>query len=162
MRLLSNKDFDRKFQPVFRELELLQLKINKKSGWFIFKTHIWTQEELFNSEHISKINSITEKIGDDVENWRLNKQLSFIEQGIYNQNRDKVNNELHTTKIKIEERPETFWEEFAKSFGVIIPHIMNHLPEIIPGNIALKLLGNAFTALLPGSNRNNRRLPASR
>lgn len=162
MRWLSNKDFDRKFQPIFRELELLQLKINKKSGWFILKTHIWTKEELLNSEHISKINSITEKIGDDVNNWRLNKQLSFIEQGIYNQNRDRVDDELHTTKRKIEERPETFWDEFAKSFKKLIPVIMNNLPEIIPQNVAFKLLGNVVTALLPESNRDNRRLPTSK
>ena len=77
MRLLSHNDFNRKFQPIFRELELLQLKINKKKGWFIFETHVWTQEELFKSEHISKINSITEKIGDDVENWKKNKHAKF-------------------------------------------------------------------------------------
>ena len=162
MRLLSNKDFNRKFQPIFRELELLQLKINKKKGWFIFETHVWTQEELFKSEHISKINSITEKIGDDVENWKKNKQLSFIENGIYNQNRDRFETELHATKRQIENRPETFWEEIAHSFGKVIPQIMDKLPEIIPGNIPLKLLSTAITAFLPGSNRNNRRLPASR
>ena len=162
MRLLSSKDFDRKFQPIFRELELLHLKINKQQGWFIFKTHVWTKEELRKSEHISKIISISEKIGDDVNNWRLNKQLSFIEKGIYNQKRDRVDDELQATKIEIEERQETSWEKFANTFAKVIPEIMNYLPEIRPGNIASKLLGNVFTALLPESNRNNRRLPASR
>lgn len=162
MQLLSNKDFDKKFKPIFRELELLQLKIHKKQGWFIFKTHVWTQEELLKSEHIRKIISISEKIGDDIENWRKNKQLSLIEQRIYNKNREKVDNYLHTIRKDIEERPETFWEQLATSFGKVIPQIMNHLPEIIPKNIALKFLGNIITALLPVSKHNNHQLPASR
>lgn len=39
---------------------------------------------------------------------------------------------------------------------------MDKLPDIISSNIPLKLLGNAITALLSGSNRNHRRLPTSR
>ena len=159
---LSNKDFDSKFQPVLRELNLLQRKINQQEGWFIFKTHAWTKEELLESEHISKIYSITEKIGDDVKNWETNKQLSFIEKGIYKQNKEMVYDELHATQCKIIDRKKTFWEELAHSFGNLIPLIMDNLPDIISGNITSKLLDMGFRALLPGNNRNNRRLPSSR
>lgn len=162
VRLLSNKDFNRKFQPIFRELELVQQQIEQKKGWFIFKIHAWTQEELLNSEHISKINSISAKIGDDIENWEKNKQLSSIEKIIYHTNRDKVEKQLHATKLQIENRKETFWEQFAYSFGKVIPLIMDKLPDIIGYNIPLKLLGNTITALLPESNHNNRKLPALR
>ncbi|MGL6340403.1 MAG: hypothetical protein ACRC80_14845 [Waterburya sp.] len=162
MRLLSNKDFDRKFKPIFRELELLQLKIDKKKGWFIFETHAWTQEELIKSEHISKISSILEKIGDDVKNWDKNKQLSFKEKKIYYEYKDKVDERLHATQLRIEKREGTFWEQLANSFGQLIPLLMDKLPDIISSNIPLKLLGNAITALLSGSNRNHRRLPTSR
>jgi hypothetical protein len=162
MPLLSNKDFNKKFRPIFRELELLQLKIHQKKGWFIFETHVWTQEELLESEHISKIFSISEKIGDDVENWEKNKQLSNKEKMIYQTNKDNFEEELHTTKLQIQQREETFWEQVAYSFGQLIPLIMDILPDIIFSNSPLRLLGNVITALLPGSDRNNHRLPASR
>jgi hypothetical protein len=162
VRLLSNKDFNRKFQPIFRELELVQQQIEQKKGWFIFKTHVWTKEELLKSEHMSKINSISEKIADDIENWETNKQLSPIEKMIYHTNRARVEKQLHATKLQIGNREETFWAKFADSFGQMIPLIMDKLPDIISGNIPLKLLGNAIIALLPGSNHNNRKLPAFR
>lgn len=73
------EEYNRKFKPVFREIELIELQINQKKGWFIFKTHSCSKKELLESQHFSKINSITEKIGDDIKNWTKNNQFSFIE-----------------------------------------------------------------------------------
>jgi surfactin synthase thioesterase subunit len=88
--------------------------------------------------------------------------LSNKEKIIYQTNKDKVEEELHATKLQIGHRKDTFWEQFTHSFGQLIPLIMDKLTDIIFSNSPLRLLGNVITALLPGSDRNNRRLPASR
>ncbi len=75
-----------------------QLQIHQKRGWLIFKTHICTKQELLESKHFSRINSITNKIGDDVENWDKNGQLSLIEAKLYNDCKDNVDDELHKSK----------------------------------------------------------------
>jgi len=71
----SKKNIERKFRRVFNEVELVRSKIDEKKGW-IFTSHVYSKEELSNSPHHEKIYSITEKIGDDAENWyKRNKHL---------------------------------------------------------------------------------------
>jgi len=70
--------FRRRFKRVFREIEFLERKINKKEGW-IFTNHLHSKEELLNSEHHKMIYSITEKIGDDAENWYGRGKLLSLE-----------------------------------------------------------------------------------
>lgn len=126
---------------------------------FIFKNHVCTKQELLESNHFIRINSITEKIGDDVENWDKNGQLSLIEAKVYNVCKDKMDDELHNIRIKIIERQDTFWESFANIFGNVIGHIMDNLPMI---NIPLRLFSGVVKALLPGTKNKKRKLSASR
>ncbi len=153
------EEYNRKFKPVFREIELIELQINQKKGWFIFKTHICSKKELLESQHFSKINSITEKIGDDIENWTKNNHFSFIEKKIYTESREKVDDQLHNLRKKIIKRQDTFWESFVSTFGDFIERIMDNMPIL---NTSWGLVGGVIKALLLGSKVKKYRLPSSR
>ena len=140
-----NESFHRKFKKVHYELELLELKIDQTEGW-IFKNHVYDQNELLNSEHHRRIDSITGKIGDDVTNWVARGKLSEKGKGIYYNHRDKVEDELHNINMEITLRQPTWWESAKGACTEFATKIMNNLPmfkgflsflEKIPGPIGI-------------------------
>ena len=118
-----------KFRKVYIEMESLERKIYRKDGFFIFKSHTFSIEELLDSPHHHKIFSITEKIGDDMENWFNAGKLTTEEEEIYYFERDKTDDELHRINMAIEDREPTWWEEIKGPFGEFVIIILNNLPE---------------------------------
>jgi len=117
-----------KFKPVFREISFLEWKIDKKEG-FIFTKHTYTQAELLESEHFDKIDSFTEKIGDDIRNWYNSGKLSENEQNIYYLQRAEVDDALERLRFKIETREPTWWEKVGGVVKQTFKTIMDNMPE---------------------------------
>jgi len=117
-----------KFRPVFREIQSLDRKIYKKKGW-IFRRHVHTVEELLNSEHHRKIDSYTNKIGDDIQHWFDAGKLSDVEYEIYLLKREEVEDELDHIHTKIEEREPTWWEEVKDVMQTFVIKVMYNMPE---------------------------------
>ncbi len=127
---LSRKDFDNKFKPAFRELEYLGLMAFKQKGFWIFKSHVFTINELLESPHFSKIDSTVEKIGDDVNHWHERGQLSFFDKQFYWENKTILDDEVHLLRVAIIERQPTWWENFHDAFDDFFNLIMSKLPEL--------------------------------
>ena len=117
-----------KFRPVFRELKSLERKIDKKDGWF-FIEHKYTIDELLESEHHQKINSYTDKIGDDIEKWFNQGRLNEIEEEMYYLKRSEVEDELEDINSRIEEREPTLWEEVKGTMKSYVVIIMDNMPD---------------------------------
>jgi hypothetical protein len=121
--------FHRRFKRVFNEIEYIRVKINKKEGW-LFTNHIYTQEELFDSPHHKKIYSVTEKIGDDAENWYKHGKFSDEGKALYYDYRDEVDDELHEINLEIENREPTWWESFKGIAEGFIFSVMDNMPML--------------------------------
>jgi len=136
-----------KFKKVYRELDSLKSKIYKKDGWFIFKTHKYSIEELLESPNHQRILSITKKIGDDIKNWKKNKNLSLDDEKAYFYNRDNIDDKLHETNILIEDRNPTFWENMKTPLIKFRNFVMENLPENLKDYLA-KLIPYFFNKVI--------------
>ena len=65
-----------KFRHVHCEIDYIRAKIHQKRGFWFFKSHIYSVDELLESPHHARIYTITAKIGDDAGNWYKCGQLS--------------------------------------------------------------------------------------
>ncbi len=126
-----NNLFESKFRIVYYEIEYIRNKISLKKGIWPFKTHVYTQEELLNSEHHRRINTITEKIGSDVQFWYEQGKISPIEEQMYYSSRRKVDDELHSVNLLIINRQPTWWEEISEAFLGFKQRIWNNMPDIV-------------------------------
>lgn len=149
--LLSQKDFESKFKPVERELTRLREKVGvtrRKLG--LFKVHKFTREEL--DQHLSKIESFVEKIGDDVSQWETSEQLTFFEKSLYMKYRNDIQSRLQDIEAMIEDRNPTFWEDVFSLFTNYTSRIMEYLPEFLVYSLPRFLAGRGakiFRKLLP-------------
>jgi adenylosuccinate synthase len=145
--------FKNKFRKVFYELDYLESKINKKEG-IIFKNHIFSQDELIDSSHHKKIDSITRKIGDDASNWYARGTLSEKGMGYYDKKREKVYYNLNHLNNLIEDREPTWWESLKGNLTDFARKIAKNMPALTRILIAsakifnLPYLGRLTTPLL--------------
>ncbi len=93
MSYLEQERINAKFRPVFREMKSLRRKIHQKEG-IIFVKHVYSIDELLKSSHHQKIDSITKKIGDDMENWYRENKLTNTEEELYYLKRTEIEDEL--------------------------------------------------------------------
>lgn len=121
--------FSSKFKKVFKEMKAIEKKIHKTKGW-IFKIHIYSQDELFDSEHFDKIFAITEKIGDDAQRWYDEGNLDKEEQRYYSINREKVEDTLEDINDEIANREPTWWEKFKENMQEFATKVMRNLPKL--------------------------------
>lgn len=125
---LEEERMGAKFRPVFRELKSIERKIYKKEGWF-FVEHVYTIEELLDSKHHHKINSYTEKIGDDIQIWFDEGKLGEVEEEYYYLKRNEVEDDLEDINAQIEERERTWWEEVKDVMRDYVRVIMDNMPD---------------------------------
>jgi len=137
-----------KFKKVYRELEHLEQKVHKKSGFLFFESHIYTIEELLNSPHHHKIFSITEKIGADIKSWYHSGKLTSEEENVYYFERDKTEDELDRINTNIEYREPTWWEEVKGTFIEFTQRVLDNLPEELKRNLLESFKARAFQTLL--------------
>ena len=142
---IEEEKMNLKFRPIFRELKSLRRKINKKEG-IIFTSHIYSIDELLNSTHHQKIDSFSQKIGDDVKNWYNKNKLTKMEEEVYYFKRKEIEQELDEINEEIEEREPTWWEKIKEPSIAFVKRIMNNLPEELRTKI-LPYLSNIFKDL---------------
>lgn len=136
--------FRRKFKTVHYEIDYLKAKINQKSGFWIFKSHVYTIDELLASEHHAKIYAITEKIGDDAKNWHKAGELSGVARDAYYNERETVEDRLHQVNLEIQTRQPTWWEETKDAFTQFVRKVINNMPDL-----GWRLLDKLINKLLP-------------
>lgn len=120
----------RRFKKVYYEINCIKIKIHKQEGFWIFKSHIYTIEELLNSEHHRKIYALTEKIGDDANNWYKVGKLSEEGRNTYDQQRDDVHEKLDDVNLEIQNRQPTWWEEVKGTLIKFIKIVIDNMPEL--------------------------------
>lgn len=147
--------FERKFRKVHYEIDYLQGKIYRKTGFLFFKSHVYSIDELLQSEHHSKIYAITEKIGDDAENWYRAGELSEAGREAYYQEREQVDHKLHQVNLEIQNREPTWWESVREPFTRFVRIVMNNMPDLV--RTMLDRVAN--TLKLPSPIRKILRLP---
>jgi hypothetical protein len=127
------------FNRVFREIIFLESKINEKTGFWIFQTHVYSKETLFNSDHHSKIDSITEKIGSDVMSWDKFGKLTKEGRSFYENTKKEVQDQLEQVGKIIAHREPTWWEGIESFFVEFIVKVVSNMPEILIENLAFPL-----------------------
>ena len=138
-----NSIYGNKFRPAYKELQKLQNKIYAQEGFWIFKSHKFSKEELLRSEHLDKVNSIARKIGSDVRIGIQNGGLSPIAQSIYDNYRTELNSQLGLVYRAIQSRQPTWWEEAKSTIWGVLNSIMYNLPKIF-----VKLVTHRFNPKL--------------
>lgn len=118
-----------KFRRVYKEINRLNIKISQKSGFLFFRSHVYTIQELLNSPHHHKIFAITEKIGDDTQNWYRAGRLSEDEEREYFHHRENVDRRLRDINISIQKRRPTWWEKVKEPFTQFVEVILHNLPQ---------------------------------
>ena len=145
----------KKFGLVEYELNLISAKIHLKKGSWVLMQHVYTTDQLRDSEHFRRIHAICEKIGDDVLNWCRNGKLSEEGARTYKMERQKVDRNLAVLQKEILERDRTAMDDLAYFLNVFWQVIMKVLPVIE----TLLRIGAAFQGLkLPGNPVGNQKL----
>ena len=110
------------FIRIDRELTEFERKIERIVGW-IFKRHQFTRDELKESPHIAKIESITRKVQDDLHNWSVTGMLSLRIKSTYNTNAESIHQRLDSLILRIESRKNTKAEMIGnvlREFGLFL------------------------------------------
>lgn len=113
---------------------LYQMKDEMKSFLFV-KWHKYSVEELYDSNEYQSIESATEKIADDMNNWEQNKELDFGTRNTYNVNRDLLEDRLILLNRAIENREPTMWEKIGSFFKALVNFVVTKLPKLWNGLI---------------------------
>jgi len=128
---MDNERISQKFKKVYRELDSLNAKIDVQDGWFLFKSHRYTIEELLESSNHQRILTISAKIGDDIQNWKKNNNLDSEEEESYFAHRENIEDILHELNLKIEDREPTLWEHVQVSLETFTSFVMENLPDTL-------------------------------
>jgi hypothetical protein len=109
------------FAKISAECDAIEDKIKVTTG-FIFVRHQHTDDELFQA--VSRVESFAGKIGDDLEQWESNNQLSQRIRLIYNQQAESVYCRLERISAMIQEREPTLWEKVCSVFKRILEKLL--------------------------------------
>lgn len=126
---MENTFFSRIFKRAHDKIELFREDIYRKDG-FIFKTHKFSKEELFELRSYKQIHSMVEKIADDVNNWEKEGKLSKLEIDEYNYEKDSLYEAFDSLEREIKSREPTLWEWIGGAFNEVIRVTLNILPII--------------------------------
>jgi hypothetical protein len=109
---------------------MLEKKINELTG-AVLKRHVYTGDELLESEHFDKIESFSGKIKDDIERWGTAKKLSARIYSLYNENAREVHERLDRIIQKIANRKPTGWEKLCEVFIAFFRFIKEKILPLI-------------------------------
>jgi hypothetical protein len=116
MRYLKNG-----FAKIDKECDAMESKINARIGR-VFVRHQYSEEEL--RWAADRIESIAEKIRDDIERWETANQLSERIELLYNQMADASHERLSELCCMIERRVPTVWEKVCSVFTRIVEKLL--------------------------------------
>jgi|GEM_PF-3522770 len=125
------RQFDRFFKPAYREIDFLKIKINQQDGLMFFKWHKYTVNELTDSEHHRKIDSVTQKIGDDVSNLYRRGEIPDNYKEMYEDYKTEVEDKLHEVNKSIFERQPTWLERAWQSLTEFVEKVKDNMPPLV-------------------------------
>jgi hypothetical protein len=126
MRYLKNG-----FAKIDKECDAMEGKINARIG-IVFVRHQYSEDELRRAA--GRIESIAEKIRDDIERWEAANQLSERIELLYNQMADAAHERLEELCGMIERRAPTVWEKVCSVFIRIVEKLLPMISfRLIPG-----------------------------
>ena len=120
------------YRIVQKEIQSIQKKINQQEGFFLFQKHSYTTSELLESPHHNRIYAVTEKLGDDVTNWRRFGNLSDAEKTFYFCVRELIESDLNQVTTQIVSRDSTWVDKVLNKLFQFIAYVMTNLPSILP------------------------------
>jgi hypothetical protein len=126
MRYLKNG-----FAKIDKECGAMEGKINARIG-MVFVRHQYSEEELRRAA--DRIESIAEKIRDDIERWDAASQLSERIELFYNRVTDAAHERLGELCGMIERCAPTVWEKVCSVFTRIVEKLLPMISfRLIPG-----------------------------
>lgn len=125
------RQFDRFFKPAYREIDFLKIEVNQQDGFMFFKWHKYTIEELLESKHHGKIDSVTRKIGDDVCILYKRGEIPEDYKEMYEDYKTEVDDKLHEVNKSICERQPTWLERARKSLTDFVEKIQKNMPPLV-------------------------------
>lgn len=134
-----------KFGIVEDELEKLRSKIHLYKG-SVLKEHIYSVEELLNSRHQKKIETLCEWIRGYVYDLCLRGELPEAALDDYQRRRNRVQRKLRLIEKEICDRDPFLWERVKSMFFGLKETIIQLLPTATK---ILRLANSDATALLP-------------
>lgn len=141
---MTVQSFKHRFTRLDSHLDILELKINAKSGFWVFKSHVHTVDQLFESKELKAIYSISEKTNDDINHMIDNNNFSGDTRNLYNLQRDLFEKRLRDINFKIADRQPTWWEILRAPMVEFVKQVMNFLPtryQSLLHHVGVKLLG---------------------
>jgi len=118
------------FTVIFNEIALVTAAINKKEGAFLFKTHVYSEEELLSSPPMKKIQATIGTIENIFESWLANSAVNDEQRRFYWDNRLAVERKLGEVRALIIDRKPTFWEQIVLTIARFIRFVMTHMPML--------------------------------
>jgi hypothetical protein len=142
-RNLSPDNMELWFTVISNEIALVTSAINKKEGVFLFKKHVYSEDELMSSPSMQKIQSTIGTIENIFESWMANSAVTDERRKFYWDSRLAVERKLGELRALIIERKPTFWEQIVSTITRLIRFVMAHLP-MLPDAV-MKRLGISFS-----------------
>lgn len=131
------------FSRVHSNIGEIQSAIDDKTGFFIFKTHTYSKDELRGHPNFRRVEVLVENIGENIRLWDEAGKLTRKEKSIYFKERMRVEKSLGELRKNIASRKQTFLEAITD----FVRRIMTYLPELAA--VGLNWLGQRFLGI-PG------------
>jgi tetrahydromethanopterin S-methyltransferase subunit G len=118
------------FARIHRECDRLEGKVDIIIGR-IFKRHQYSVDELLHAEKLSKIESFSGKINDDISRWESADRLSAKIRELYNEAAETVHDRLDEINGMIHQRTPTLWDKVGAAFSRFYKAVVDLLPLIV-------------------------------
>jgi|SRR5580698_7097715 hypothetical protein len=120
------------FVQIYGKIDELNAGIFAKHGVFIFKTHVFSQDELLDHPLLDDIRALCGQIDTIVQSWLANQNVDAKLASLYYENRILVEQRLSSLRAEIVARKPTFWEALLHTIEGLIRQVLKFLPALPP------------------------------
>lgn len=121
------------FTKIDREIKRIRWMIYEQKGFWIFKSHVYSKETLFNELHYGKIIKILDNVDHLTMTWNRHGILTRDGIDFLNLKRDEITTELENIQNEIARRDPTWWEQIYSIFIDFTNFVRNHIPQFAIG-----------------------------
>lgn len=124
------------FAKIYAAIGELEARIHTQRGWWVFKEHEHSQDDLLSDPAFERIYSLTGNLDSIVQNWNSHKLNSSISEDdatavqVYFDGRVQIENKLSELRKNIILRESTKWEQFLEALELLIKRVMRAIPAI--------------------------------
>lgn len=131
------------FKKVALEIQRIKATIHEKQGFWIFKTHVYSKETLFNELHHGNILKILDNIDNLAVVWNRHSVLTSDGIKFFQLKHDEIYSELEELQDEIKRRDPTWWEEVGKAFQEFVSFIRANTPQFAIG-LLMEVAGHSI------------------